>query len=174
MYRHINWIRCRQKAEFKHVHCSVQTPLTHYCTHSSTHARDKWTDRLIHSFTGCWGSTRPHVHSRLRHAKGATGDGGGRTAARILGRWLSVPLRAQMSICILLFPVVFSCVGRGVCTKWHPVQTSSYLKIRGHAVAQWLRHSATNRKVAGSIPDGVIGIFRWPNPSSCTMALGST
>jgi hypothetical protein len=26
----------------------------------------------------------------------------------------------------------------------------------GHAVAQWLRHCATNRKVAGSIPDGVI------------------
>jgi hypothetical protein len=26
-------------------------------------------------------------------------------------------------------------------------------------VAQWLRYCATNRKVAGSIPDGVIGIF---------------
>jgi hypothetical protein len=26
-------------------------------------------------------------------------------------------------------------------------------------VAQWLRHCATNRKVAGLIPDGVIGIF---------------
>jgi hypothetical protein len=30
---------------------------------------------------------------------------------------------------------------------------------RGTAVAQWLRYCATNRKVAGSIPDGVIGIF---------------
>jgi hypothetical protein len=29
----------------------------------------------------------------------------------------------------------------------------------GHAVAQWLRHCATNRKVAGSIPDFVVGIF---------------
>jgi len=29
----------------------------------------------------------------------------------------------------------------------------------GTAVAQWLRCCATNRKVAGSIPDGVIGIF---------------
>ena len=29
----------------------------------------------------------------------------------------------------------------------------------GTAVAQWLRRCATNRKVAGSIPDGVIGIF---------------
>jgi hypothetical protein len=26
-------------------------------------------------------------------------------------------------------------------------------------VAQWLRYCATNRKVTGSIPDGVIGIF---------------
>jgi hypothetical protein len=26
-------------------------------------------------------------------------------------------------------------------------------------VAQWLRFCATNRKVAGSIPDGVTGIF---------------
>jgi hypothetical protein len=29
----------------------------------------------------------------------------------------------------------------------------------GSVVAQWLRCCATNRKVAGSIPDGVIGIF---------------
>ena len=29
----------------------------------------------------------------------------------------------------------------------------------GTAVAQWLRCCATNWKVAGSIPDGVIGIF---------------
>jgi hypothetical protein len=32
-------------------------------------------------------------------------------------------------------------------------------KQRGHAVEQWLRHCATNRKVAESIPDGVIRIF---------------
>jgi hypothetical protein len=30
----------------------------------------------------------------------------------------------------------------------------------GTAVAQWLRFRATNRKVAGSIPDGVMGFFR--------------
>ena len=42
------------------------------------------------------------------------------------------------------------------------------------AVAQWLRCCATNRKVAGSIPDGVIGIFHWRNPSDHTLALGST
>ena len=30
---------------------------------------------------------------------------------------------------------------------------------KGTAVAQWLRYCATNRKVTGSIPDGVTGIF---------------
>ena len=44
----------------------------------------------------------------------------------------------------------------------------------GTAVAQWLRCCATNRNVAGSIPDGVIGIFHRPNPSDRTIALGST
>ena len=29
----------------------------------------------------------------------------------------------------------------------------------GTAVAQWLKYCVTNRKVAGSIPEGVIGIF---------------
>jgi hypothetical protein len=41
-------------------------------------------------------------------------------------------------------------------------------------VAQWLRYCAPNRKVAGSIPDGVNGIFRRHNPSARNMALGST
>jgi hypothetical protein len=38
----------------------------------------------------------------------------------------------------------------------------------------WLRHYATSRKVAGSIPDEVIGFFNGPNPSSRTVTLGST
>ena len=42
------------------------------------------------------------------------------------------------------------------------------------AVAKWLRPCATNRKVAGSIPDGVIGIFHRHNSSDRTKALGST
>jgi hypothetical protein len=38
----------------------------------------------------------------------------------------------------------------------------------------WLRHYATSRKVVRSIPDGVTGFFNVPNPSSRTMAMGST
>jgi hypothetical protein len=41
---------------------------------------------------------------------------------------------------------------------------------RGYTVA----HCATSRKVAGSIPDVVIGIFLWHNPSGRSMSLRST
>ena len=34
-----------------------------------------------------------------------------------------------------------------------------YILVLGTAVAQWLRCCVRNRKVAGSITDGVIGIF---------------
>jgi len=38
----------------------------------------------------------------------------------------------------------------------------------------WLSRCTTSRNVAGSIPDGVSGIFNWRNPSGRTMALRST
>ena len=38
----------------------------------------------------------------------------------------------------------------------------------------WLRHFAASRKVAVSNPDGFFGIFLSHNPSSLTLALGST
>ena len=41
------------------------------------------------------------------------------------------------------------------------------------AVAQWLRRCATNRKVAGSNPDDVIGIFHLHNPSDRTVSTRS-
>ena len=34
----------------------------------------------------------------------------------------------------------------------------------------WLKNCATTRKIAGSIPDGVVWIFNWHNPSSRNMA----
>ena len=38
----------------------------------------------------------------------------------------------------------------------------------------WLRHCAISQKVVGSIPEGVIGIFLWHNPSGRTIAPGLT
>jgi len=43
---------------------------------------------------------------------------------------------------------------------------------QGHPVAQLVE--VTSRKVAGSIPYGVIGILHSHNPSDCTMAMGLT
>ena len=49
-----------------------------------------------------------------------------------------------------------------------------YSTSQGTLWRSWLRYCATIRKVAGSIPDGVTGIFHWHNPSGLTMALGLT
>ena len=38
----------------------------------------------------------------------------------------------------------------------------------------WLKNCATSRKVAGSISDGINGIFHSDNPSGRTMAMGLT
>jgi hypothetical protein len=55
-----------------------------------------------------------------------------------------------------------------------PNNNAYYHLLFGTAVAQWLRCCAKNRKVAGAIPDDVIGIFHLYNPSNRTMFLGST
>jgi hypothetical protein len=49
-----------------------------------------------------------------------------------------------------------------------------HTKLKYAEGRSWLRHCATNRQVAGSIPDGVIGISHWHTPVGRTMALGST
>jgi len=67
--------------------------------------------------------------------------------------------------------------GRPINPDSNPTRCKTFFltpKTPGTAVAQWLRCCATNRKVAGSIPDGVIGIFHWHNPCDRTMALSST
>ena len=59
-----------------------------------------------------------------------------------------------LSNCVIFVPstvYVFICVR--TCLLWSTRWLSR------------LRHSASSRKVAGSIPDGVIGIFHWHNPS---------
>jgi hypothetical protein len=88
-------------------------------------------------------------------------------------------------ILVLGVPLSFYSVDKGSLLPeaewpgmWSLHFTSIYGQVknqqRGHAVSQQLRHCATNRKVAASIPDGVTGIFYWNNPSGRTMALGST
>jgi hypothetical protein len=49
-----------------------------------------------------------------------------------------------------------------------------YINIVSYAVAQLVEDCVTSRKVAGSIPDGVIGIFHWHYSFCRNMALGLT
>ena len=44
---------------------------------------------------------------------------------------------------------------------------------QGARWCSWLMHCVTSRRVAGSIHDGVIGIFHWHNPSGRIMTLRS-
>jgi hypothetical protein len=58
----------------------------------------------------------------------------------------------------------FCMCGYGLCVCGIPIVSLllnflSLFRVKVYAVAQWLRYCVTNRKVAGSIPDGVIGIF---------------
>jgi hypothetical protein len=76
-----------------------------------------------------------------------------------LGDWwilatLFAPVRYHPWICQCLKKKPYASRWRGM--QWH----------------SWLRHCTTSQKVVGSIPDGVIGIFHWHNPSSCNMDLG--
>jgi hypothetical protein len=43
----------------------------------------------------------------------------------------------------------------------------------GNRAGCWLRNCAANRKVAGSIADGVTGIFHWLDPPGLTIAVPS-
>jgi hypothetical protein len=54
---------------------------------------------------------------------------------------------------------VWISIGNISVTQNHQQGNHASVLKEGTAVAQWLRYSATNRKVACSIPDGVIEIF---------------
>jgi hypothetical protein len=58
----------------------------------------------------------------------------------------------------------------------NPKVFAAVLFARAHSLygQRGLSHCATSRKVAGSIADGSVGIFHWPNPSGRTRVLEST
>jgi hypothetical protein len=80
------------------------------------------------------------------------------------GKWGNLSLRTprqHMCVCV--------CVCLRVCRRVIP---SFILCLVGTRWCSRLRHFPTSRNVAGSIPDGVTGIFHWHNSSRRTVALG--
>ena len=66
------------------------------------------------------------------------------------GVWRSTGI--PYHLCGSFDPVLFGCK----CTDFSLHHTQWFLGTRWR---RWLRHCATSRKVEGSIPDGVTGIF---------------
>ena len=86
------------------------------------------------------------------------------------------------SYCLFFLYVCCSAEFRSRSSKAH--KTASCVKLTklytllilsgGTLRRSWLRHCATSRKVAGSIPDGVTGIYHWHNRCGRPEALRST
>jgi hypothetical protein len=86
-----------------------------------------------------------------------------------------IDVRIKISASEILWPYLCSsfCISTNIMYKLQ-IFIITYVTNWGTRWRNWLRHCATSRKVAGSIPDGVIGIFHWHKPSCHTMALGLT
>jgi len=67
---------------------------------------------------------------------------------------LEARLSSETSASLEILRDAIPTVGMSLCPQLHIKSSSIDTGERG-----WLRHCATSRKVAGSIPDGVIGIF---------------
>jgi hypothetical protein len=70
------------------------------------------------------------------------------------------------------FRPVSACVRSRTSCLFFRINLVFCYAVRSRRYRNWLRHYSTSRKVAGSIPDEVIGFFNWHNPSSRTMAPG--
>jgi hypothetical protein len=62
--------------------------------------------------------------------------------------------------------------GQSVIIGEEEEEVTNAEEIRTATYCSWLRHYAKSRKVAGSILDGAVGFFSWPDHSSHTMAPG--
>ena len=71
-----------------------------------------------------------------------------------ISAYMSVSFITFFQILLILLCIIVYMVVRFVCFSLVFYITYSYSRWRS-----WLRQCATSRKVAGSIPDGVTGIF---------------
>ena len=93
---------------------------------------------------------------------------------------LSLSLSLSLFLCMYHVPCVnrmyeiFKKTSKSIWMHECNINVIVYIEQGGTRWCSRSRHCATSRKVAGSIPDGVIGIFPSHNPSGRTVALGST
>ena len=87
----------------------------------------------------------------------------------------------------LEYDITMNVKGMCVCEDVHDVTVALWRGFQGQVIflcsetsrsvtqwLSWLTHSATSRKVAGSIPHGIIRVSQWHNPSGRKIALGFT
>jgi hypothetical protein len=74
-------------------------------------------------------------------------------------------------------PCIYICMVSDVKCECIILNRLSFLSLYANIhnlMCMDLQYYATSREVMGSTFNEVIGFFNWPNPSSCTMVLGST
>jgi hypothetical protein len=99
-----------------------------------------------------------HIHSPCRHCCA--------TLNSLI--WLAVTGRSTIHTeCIATFPLQQCLRERATLLLYIRYLCCEFWR-------NWVRLCAPSRKVTGSIPDGVIVIFYWHNPSGRTMAMGLT
>ena len=89
------------------------------------------------------------------------GGGVGGLVPSLEGNLLSISAESIVSSLVKAAPCELKTEpARTLCLNPHSLFfTFTPFKLWGTRWRSWLRHGATSRKVAGSIPDGVIGIF---------------
>jgi len=138
----LSCLQCRRQLPFRIIQCRRQ------------HSYFVWAAGS--QFISLTGQTISSQHQALLHSWFVR-----MIQVSILGftEWLITAYRIPLNTVFAHNYLLFSCS-----------RTCIYVTLAGTAVAQRLRCCVTNLKVTGSIPDGVIGIFHWRNPSDRTMA----
>jgi len=96
---------------------------------------------------------------------------------KILSAFQNFKLKIQFPVCFMWVRSTINWTFRlmKVSKRLHQLSPLRFNALwQAHAWRSRLRHSATRRRVTGSIPDWVMGIFLWLNPSGRNMAVGST
>jgi len=130
----------------------------------------KTTVPSVRSPDGFWSSHR----KRLIGGGGESGRSLNLTNSLLLSVKVNKDKSFTSAIIYSIYPITL-CTGAVLCLVHTLIfRFGNYNESNGDRGGTVVKVLCPSRKVAGSIPAGVIGIFHWHNPSDRTMALGST